>query len=213
MSTEAIIQALSNSDNTDSSSDIQYPRTMAENNEGRDGVGEDAQSQHGDNTLLIDPGLRPLCELLAPERNITPSCITIPRHIGNFHFRNGMIPLLPTFHGIGNERAYLHIREFEEVCGTFADQTCPFEIVRLKLFPFSLKEKAKAWLLSLRPGSINSWQSMNEAFLKKFYPKHLTTSMMRQIKLFSQKDQEPFFEVWERFKDLLLSCPQHGFEK
>ena len=127
-------------------------------------------------------------ELLAPDRHITPSCISIPRHTGNIHFKNGMIPLLPTFHGIGTERAYLHIREFEEVCSTFADQTCPIEIVRLKLFPFSLKEKAKAWLLSLRPRSITSWHNMNEAFLKKIYPKHLTTSMMRQFKLFTQKE-------------------------
>ena len=67
MSTEVIIQAPNNFDNTDSSFGIQYPRIMAENNEGRDGIREDAQSQHGDNTLLIDPGLRPLCELLAPE--------------------------------------------------------------------------------------------------------------------------------------------------
>ena len=195
MSTEAIIQAPNNFDNTDLSFGIQYPRIMAENNEGRDGVGDDTQSQHGDNKLLIDPGLRPLCELLAPERNITPSCITIPRHIGNFHFRNGMIPLLPTFHGIGNERAYLHIREFEEVCSTFAYQTCHFEIVRLKLFPFSLKEKAKAWLLSLRPGYKNSWQSKNEAFLRKFYPKYLTTSMIQQTKIFTQKEQETFSKV------------------
>ena len=36
---------------------------------------------------------------------------------------------------------------------------------------------------------------------------------MQQIKLFSQKDQEPFFEVWERSKDLLLSCTHHRFEK
>ena len=42
MSTEAIIQAANNSDNTDSSSSIQYPRIMAKNNKGRDGVGEDA---------------------------------------------------------------------------------------------------------------------------------------------------------------------------
>ena len=118
-------------------SSIQNPRIMAEINEGRDVIGEDAQSEHGENRVAPrEQGLRPLRELLPPERNITPSFISIPRHTGNFHFRNGMIPLLPTFHGIGTERAYLHIHEFEEVCSTFADQTCPIEIVRLKLFLF-----------------------------------------------------------------------------
>ena len=29
---------------------------------------------------------------------------------------------------------------------------------------------------------------------------------------FSQKDGETFFQCWERFKDLLLACPHHGYE-
>ena len=37
--------------------------------------------------------------------------------------------------------------------------------------------------------------------------------MMRQIKVFAQKENETFVEAWKRFKDLLLSCPDHGFEK
>ena len=26
-------------------------------------------------------------------------------------------------------------------------------------------------------------------------------------------DFEPFYEAWERFKDLLRHCPQHGYEE
>jgi hypothetical protein len=33
-------------------------------------------------------------------------------------------------------------------------------IVKLKLFPFSLRGKAKDWLLSLPNGSINSWDNL-----------------------------------------------------
>ena len=36
---------------------------------------------------------------------------------------------------------------------------------------------------------------------------------MRQIKLFAQRENETLAQVWERFKDLLLSCQHHGFEK
>ena len=31
--------------------------------------------------------------------------------------------------------------------------------------------------------------------------------------MFAQKDGETFAQVWEHFKDLLLVCPHHGFEK
>ena len=29
---------------------------------------------------------------------------------------------------------------------------------------------------------------------------------------FSQKENETFFQCWERFKELLLACPHHGYE-
>jgi len=40
----------------------------------------------------------------------------------------------------------LHLREFEEVCNTYNDSNCNMNTIRLKLFPFSLKDKAKIWL-------------------------------------------------------------------
>uniref|UniRef100_A0A2N9I9L5 Reverse transcriptase/retrotransposon-derived protein RNase H-like domain-containing protein n=1 Tax=Fagus sylvatica TaxID=28930 RepID=A0A2N9I9L5_FAGSY len=117
-----------------------------------------------------DPPMRTLREYLQPPRNSAPSCIVFPLQANNFNFKPGMIPLLPKFHGIESENPYLHIKEFEEVCATFHDQTCSEEIVRLKLFPFSLKEKAKTWLNSLRPSPkcANFVEMMcNGAFLNK----------------------------------------------
>ena len=54
-----------------------------------------------------------------------------------------MITLLPNFHGLGSESPYLHLKEFEEVCVIFNDQNYTEDIVKFKLFPFSLKDKAK----------------------------------------------------------------------
>jgi hypothetical protein len=39
------------------------------------------------------------------------------------------------------------------------------DIVKLKLFPLSLRGKAKHFLLSLPNGSINSWDNLTEAFI------------------------------------------------
>ena len=36
----------------------------------------------------------------------------------------------------------------------------------------------------------------------------------RQVLLrFAQRDSEPFFSAWERFKELLIQCPHHGFPR
>ena len=66
------------------------------------------------------------------------------------------MPLLPTFHGMESENPYSHIREFEEVCNTFKEETAIVDLMRLKLFPFTFKDKEKFWLNSLRPRSIRN---------------------------------------------------------
>jgi hypothetical protein len=35
----------------------------------------------------------------------------------------------------------------------------------------------------------------------------------KEISSFTQEEDEKFLESWERFKDLLIKCPPHGYEK
>ena len=35
----------------------------------------------------------------------------------------------------------------------------------------------------------------------------------KEISSFTQEEDEKFSECWERFKDLLIKCPPHGYEK
>jgi len=51
--------------------------------------------------------------------------------------------------------------------------------IRLKPFPFSLKDKAKTWLQNLRSLSIRAWDEMQQQFLKKFFPSHRTNLSKR----------------------------------
>ena len=71
-----------------------------------------------------------------------------------------IVPLLRTFHGMESENPYSYIREFEEVCNTFKEETATMDLMRLKLFPFTLKDEATIWLNSLRPRSIRNWTQM-----------------------------------------------------
>ncbi|KAL5766048.1 hypothetical protein ACOSP7_016665 [Xanthoceras sorbifolium] len=163
------------------------------------------------NPLENNP-VRSLKDYLHPTRTATPSCIMFPVNIPQLDFKPGMIQLLPTFHGLDSENPYLHIREFEEVVATFHSQPNVLDSIRLKFFPFSLKDKAKSWLYSLRPRSIGTWAEMIEAFFNKYFPHHKTNNLKRQISTFSQKDSETLYQAWERFKELLNMCPHHGYE-
>jgi hypothetical protein len=53
---------------------------------------------------------------------------------------------------------------------------------------------------------------MQQQFLKKFFPFHRANSFKRQITIFTQKPGETFYQCCDRYRDLLNTCPHHGFE-
>ena len=122
------------------------------------------------------------------------------------------MPLLPTYHGMENENPYTHIRDFEEVCITFKEGTIDMDLLKLKAFPLTLKDKAKIWLNSLRPRTIRNWAELQAEFLKKFFSAHKTNNLKRQIYIFAALDNEKFYQCWERFMETISACPHHGFD-
>ena len=131
-----------------------------------------------------------------------PSCVVPPTE--QMVIRPYPGPLLPTFHGMESENPYSHIREFEEVCNTFKEKTAIVDLMRLKLFPFTLKDKEKFWLNSLRPRTIRNWTKMQGEFFKKFFSTHKTSSLKRQISTFSSNENEKFYVCWERYMEVLF---------
>ena len=75
-----------------------------------------------------------------PLRVSAPSCIVPPAE--DVIIRPYLVPLFPTFHGMENENTYTHIREFEEVCLTFKEGAIDMDLLKLKVFPLTLKDKA-----------------------------------------------------------------------
>src|SRR3954470_205705 len=83
------------------------------------------------------------------------------------------------------------------------------DIIKLKLFPFSLRGKDKQWLLSLPRNSIDSSIKCKDAFIGKYYPLAKIISMRREIMKFKQLDNEHVSQAWERMKSLVKNCPTH----
>ncbi|XP_021979143.1 uncharacterized protein LOC110875253 [Helianthus annuus] len=116
------------------------------------------------------------------------------------------------FHGLPYEDPNVHISRFSAICDTFQEQGVSEDACKLRLFPFSLADRAHAWLESLPAGSITTWAGMKDKFLGKYFPPAKTARLRSMIQEFRQKEGESFYETWERFKELLLKCPHHGFE-
>ena len=107
-----------------------------------DPLPEEQQSQQG--TPVNPTAYRSMRDQIHPPRVSAPSCITPPGE--DVAVRPYLVPLLPIFHGMENENPYTHIWDFEEVCITFKEGTIDMDLLKLKAFPLTLKDKAKIWL-------------------------------------------------------------------
>ena len=172
---------------------------------------ENNGNEGGSNIGEVEAQIRTMRDYMNPLRQIPTSAIVIPAHHATLNLKPGMLQAMPQFHGLDSEQPYTHISDFEVACSLFQDNACPREILLLKLFPFTLKDKAKMWFNSLRPMSIFSWDTLQGEFLKKFFPENRTEALRRAISQFAPNNGETFFQCWERFKDLLFACPHHGF--
>nr|GEU42878.1 hypothetical protein [Tanacetum cinerariifolium] len=140
-----------------------------------------------------------------------PSPIVYPAaangFVSNFKIQPNLIEILPVFRGY--KEPYAHLREFFSIADTYQVNNTTKDRVRLHLFPFSLKDQAKAWFTSLEPGSIHSWFEMQSAFLDEFYSISKTAAIRNKIKSFRQIPGEQFHEAFNRLKELgtFLSRP------
>ena len=173
-----------------------------------DPIPEEQQSQPG--TAMNPNANRTMRDHIHPPRVSAPSCIIPPAD--DVAVRPYLVPLLPTYHGMENENSYTHLRDFEEVCTTFKEGMMDMDLLKLKAFPLTLKDKAKIWINSLRPRTIRNWAELQAEFLKKFFSAHKTNNLKRQIYTFAAHEGEKFYQCWERFMETSSACPHHGFD-
>ena len=86
------------------------------------------------------------------------------------------------------------------------------EVIKLHLFPFSLRDIAATWFESLPYDSVDTWEELVEEFLGKNFPPSLTTERIRKIIVFQQGEDESLYTALERYKRLLKRCPMHGID-
>ena len=86
------------------------------------------------------------------------------------------------------------------------------DVIKLQIFPFSLRDMATTWFNSLPVGSVNTWEELVEAYMSRFFPPTLTAERRGEIIVFKQGEDESLYVAWERFKRLLKRCPMHGID-
>ncbi|KAM0933256.1 putative retrotransposon gag domain-containing protein [Dioscorea sansibarensis] len=107
----------------------------------------------------------------------------------NFELKPTLLSMVQQnqFGGSPTEDPNLHLSVFLEYCDTLKLNRVSPDGIRLRLFPFFLKDKARAWLHSLPMGSITTWDQLSQAFLVRYFPPSKTAKLRNQIISFTQK--------------------------
>src|SRR3954468_24405852 len=113
------------------------------------------------------------------------------------------------FSGAGEDAA-LHLSNFIELYDMQKYKEVDGDIVKLKIFPFSLRGRSKEWLQSLPKNSVDSWSKCKDAFIGKYYPPAKIIQLRSKIMNFRQLDNEHVAQAWEHMKTLVKNCPTHG---
>jgi len=103
---------------------------------------------------------RTLQDYVTPDAHSQASGISIPPvAANNFELKPALISIIQQsqFGGSLMEDPNLHLSVFLEVYDTLKINWASTDAISLPLFPFSLRDKARAWLHSLPPGSITTW--------------------------------------------------------
>ena len=96
-----------------------------------------------------------------PPTYTTPSCLRLLDITAtHYEIKPSTIQSLPIFLGLTHENPYDFLSEFQTICSTIQLTGFTEDALKMRLFIFTLKDRAKHWFQSLEPNSISSWDQL-----------------------------------------------------
>ncbi|GJZ50904.1 hypothetical protein Tco_0605419 [Tanacetum coccineum] len=114
-----------------------------------------------------------------------------------------------TFSRSEHKHANKHIKKVLEIVDLFHISNVTQDQFMLCAFPVSLTRAVSRWLRNEPTGLITTCEILKMIFLNKYCTPTRTAKKMEEIINFQQELDEILFRAWERFKELLMKCPQH----
>ncbi|KAL1555064.1 hypothetical protein AAHA92_15548 [Salvia divinorum] len=114
----------------------------------------------------------------------------------SFELKTGLINMAEAnaFGGRANEDPNKHLTKFIQISNTVKANGVTDDQVRLRLFPFSLKDEARDWYDSMGPETVRTWDAMVDLFLAKYFPPSEALKRQAEIIQFMMKPHETIRE-------------------
>ena len=68
-------------------------------------------------------------------------------------------------------------------------------MIKLQLFPFSLRDVVATWFESLSARSARNWEELVEAYISIFFPPALTSERIGEIIVFKHREDESLYNA------------------
>ena len=106
--------------------------------------------------------------------------------VNNFELKPTLITMVQQhqFTGYLSEDPNEHLGRFTRMANTVKLNGVRPDVIKLQLFPFSLRDVAATWFDSLPMGSVNTWEELVEAYMSRFFPPALTAERRGEIVVF-----------------------------
>ncbi|KAA3461797.1 protein FAR1-RELATED SEQUENCE 5-like [Gossypium australe] len=190
---------------------------------GNDTDKEDALHLNGsdaDIPGMIDDRDRPIREHVVPilddlnPRIVKPQIQALNFELKPMMFR--MLQIVRKFSGLPTEDSRLLLRRFLEVCDSFKQQGALEDALRLKLFPYSLRDRARAWLNALLLRRVASWNELLQRVgtgrrVARIMELDATTSLIVQVSSLNNMIRTlKRLVVVQEMKAVELTCVYYG---
>ena len=120
-----------------------------------------------------------------------------PIKANNFEFKPALITMVQhnQFIGYPSEDPNEHLGKFLRMANIVKLNGVNPNVIKLQLFPFSLRDIAISLFEFLPYGPMRNWVELVEAYLSIFFPPALTSKRRGEIIAFKQKEDESLYNA------------------
>jgi len=125
---------------------------------------------------------------LSQASGITSSIVSPTIEANNFELNPALIRFMERdqFGGYPSNNPNAHLCKFLVKCDTIKLIGVSADAIRLRLFLFSLRDRASDWLQNEEPNLFTTWEVLSKAFLSKYFPLGKTAKSKIEITSFTQ---------------------------
>ena len=162
---------------------------------------EECRNTHGTSAIKSLLAGRTIMPKLSSDPKFATSPIDIKDEDYDFSLDLSYLDIVEKepFFGTENESDVAHMNDLSTMSALLSDDFKMRKYFVTKIFPFSLKGKARAWFNRLPPGSIDSLDCLIASFLQKYFPPSARHAALQRLFILNREKKRNYLSRGQGF--------------